>query len=57
MNNIFTSIINTLATIPVSGEENIAKMYGLFTLLHQMEKAANEPDEAMNAQPEVTDNG
>lgn len=45
MNNIFTSIINTLATIPVSGEENIAKMYGLFTLLHQMEKAANEPDE------------
>ena len=42
--NIFRVIINTLNTIPIAGEENMAKMSGVFSLLHKMEDASKEPD-------------
>jgi hypothetical protein len=34
-----------LSPVTVSGEENIAKMNGVFQILRELEKAANAPQE------------
>jgi len=47
--NVFTMLRQMLSTIAVNGEENIAKMNGIFNALRELEKAANEG--------EVTDDG
>ena len=45
MSNVFSILINTLDTIPVTGEQNLRKMLGVLSTLHQMEAAVNKPDE------------
>lgn len=44
MTNIFTTIIQTLDTIPITGEDNINKMAGVFSVLRKMEAAADAPE-------------
>ena len=51
MSNIFTSIIQALNTISVRGEHDINTMQYVIKALHQIERAANEPD-----QEEVSEN-
>ena len=52
MNNIFTVLINLLESVHVRGQADINTMGQVFSILHRMESAANEPE-----QPEVNDNG
>lgn len=42
--NVFTILKQMLSTITISGEENVAKMNGIFTVLRELEKAANKPE-------------
>ena len=44
-NNIFTTLIQLLCSISVRGEQDINTMKYVLDLLHQIEKASNEPDE------------
>ena len=53
MNNIFSSLIMVLNTIPVTGEENQRKMLMVIDTLRRMEKAANKPEK----ESEVTADG
>lgn len=43
--NVFTILRQMLSSVTVNGEENIAKMNGVFQILRELEKAANEPQE------------
>jgi hypothetical protein len=43
--NVFTILRQILSAVTVSGEENIAKMNGVFQILRELEKATNEPQE------------
>ena len=45
MSNIFTAIIQTLNTIPVSGDENHRKMIVVIDTLRRMEKTAEEKED------------
>lgn len=43
--NVFTILRQMLSSVTVNGEENIAKMNGVFQILRELEKAANESQE------------
>ena len=45
MPNAFTILINMLNQVSVRGEEDTRRMAGVFQILHEMERAANKPDE------------
>lgn len=42
--NVFTILRQMLSTVTVNGEENITKMNGIFGILRELEKAANEKE-------------
>jgi len=41
---VFTILRQMLSTVTVNGEENITKMNGIFGILRELEKAANEKE-------------
>lgn len=43
--NVFTILINMLNQVSVRGEDDARRMSGIFQILHEMERAANKPDE------------
>jgi hypothetical protein len=48
MPNIFSALVMTLNSIPVTGEDNMKKMLGVIDTLKRMEQAAQEKEGTEN---------